>query len=149
MMIKKISELRPAFVFLVKERGKSRREIAKFFGVRRETVNEALRRHDATGNNKNRRGQGRKRTATNMAHVEEVREILNRNNRTRRKQGVPASSTRRIGRRVQISRESARQILKRDLGLKPYKDIQRQKLTPQQRKKRLDRAIKLRERCST
>jgi transposase len=112
-----IPTLHPAFVYLVKVKGKSRKEVAKFFGIRKATVVEALKRHDETGSNRNRVGQGRKRTASDQSHVDEVRQLLSQNNRTRRKQGVPGSSSRKLAPRIGVSRTSVRRILKRDLGL--------------------------------
>jgi transposase len=141
-----ILQLRPAFVYLVSEMGKSRREVARFFGIRKGTVDEALRRYAQTGSNKNRTGQGRTRTSTDQARVEEVRQLLSRNNRTRRRNGVPASSTRKLANRLNNSRTSVRRILKRDLGLKPYKDIKRQKLTSPQKRMRLEKTRALLER---
>lgn len=63
----KVSELRPAFVYL-KQKGKPINAIAKFFGIRWNTVNDAVIRFEETGSNKNRAGSGRKRTATSVVN---------------------------------------------------------------------------------
>jgi transposase len=60
-MIKK-AELRPAFVYLSKECGKTFQDIAEFFEITRQTVSNAVNRFDETESNKNRSGSGRKRT---------------------------------------------------------------------------------------
>ena len=51
----KKSELRPAFVYLHRQ-GKTFTEIADFFGVKRQTVSDAVRRFDESGSNGNRPG---------------------------------------------------------------------------------------------
>ena len=54
----KLSELRPAFVYL-SQKGKTFKAIAEFFEVKPHTVNNAVKRFSETGSNKNRRGSGR------------------------------------------------------------------------------------------
>ena len=99
----KIDQLRPAFVFLA-AKGKSHRQIATFFDIDRGTVSRAIKRFEETGSHRNRTGQGRKRTSTGEVKKMEVEAALERNNRTRRKDGIPASSTRKLGRRIGIPR---------------------------------------------
>lgn len=57
------ADLRSAFVHL-ESQGKTRKEIAEFFGVSRKMVGTAVKRFHETGSNKNRPGSGRKKTAT-------------------------------------------------------------------------------------
>ena len=116
------------------------------FGVRPETVTEAINRYAETGDHKNRKGQGRKRTSRDTAHVQDVQGILQANNHTKKRNGVPGSSTRKIGRKLGISRESSRRILKKDLKLKPWKKQKGQKLTARQKKNRVERFRMLKER---
>jgi Homeodomain-like domain len=141
-----IKDLRAAFVYLVKDQGKSRREVAEFFGVRPNTVCDAVKRFESTGGNKNRSGQGRKRTATDTAHREEVVTMLQANSHTKRRRGVVGSSSRKLARRLGVSETSARRILKRDLKLKPYKKLRRQKLTARDKQQRVRKATALRDR---
>jgi transposase len=135
----KKAELRPAFVWL-HQKGKSNREIAKFFGVDKNTVNDAINRFNETGSNMNRSGSGRPRTATNVANQEAVANEIAANPSTK------FNSARKLSRRLSISRTSVRRILKRDLRLFPYKMKKRQLLGPEHIKKRLKmcRAFRLR-----
>ena len=64
----KKAKLRPAFVWLY-QKGKTFKAIAEFFGVDRETVSRAIKQFEATGTHKNRKGSGRKRTATSDANI--------------------------------------------------------------------------------
>ena len=57
-----ISQCRPAFVFLVKEKGMARAQVANLFGVSPNMVGDAVKRYEETGTCKNRPGQGRSRT---------------------------------------------------------------------------------------
>ena len=141
--------LRKAFVYCHQERGKTRQQIAEFFGVGRNAVGEAIRRHSEAGTTKNRTGQGRKRSARDVEHRTQVENALNENNRTVRKGQIIASSTRKLAAAVHppISRESVRWILKKDLGLKPYKDQERQRLTSAVQQQRVQKCEILRDVC--
>ena len=141
-----VDQLRPAFVFLVKEKGMSREGVASLFGVDRHTVGDAVARFDETGDNKNRGGQGRRRTTTDDEHVEEARHHLEENPRTTRRRGITGNSVRKVARKVGISRTSAHRIYRDRLGLRAYKDVERKKLTPDQRIKRLVWGRRLRRR---
>jgi transposase len=127
----KKAELRPAFVYLNKQRGKKFTEIAALFGVHRTTVSDAIRRFDETSSNKNRPGSGRKRTATGEIKRQEVAEAITQNPSTK------VNSTRKLARRFRISNASVHRILTRDLGLFPYKMHRRQLLDPIHIQKRL------------
>jgi transposase len=138
-----IEQLRPAFVFLVKEKGKSYSEVAKLFGVNYHTVSDAVKRFEETGGSRNRSGQGRK---IDTACVEEVRKNLLQNARTTHKRGISGNSVRKLGRKIGENREKVRRIFKNVLGLKPYKDVERKKLTPDQIMQRIVRGKLLRTR---
>jgi transposase len=94
-MIKK-AELRPAFVYLSKERGKSFKDIADFFGVDRGTVSDAVKRFNETGGNKNRAGSGGKRPARTEDNIQEVADLLQLNNHTKLRNGIVGSSSRKL-----------------------------------------------------
>ena len=126
----KKSELRPAFVYL-NQKGKTRTEIAEFFGVSRKMVGAAIERFESTGSNKNKGGSGRPRTATSVANQDAVASEIAANPSTK------FNSARKLSRRLSISRTSIRRILKRDLRLFPYKMKKRQELKPEHIKKRL------------
>lgn len=137
----KVKDLRPAFVWLVKEKGKTRKEVAEFFGVKQQTVGDAITRFEERGNFGNREGSGRPKTATSEGKMSEMEGILAESPHTRH------SSTRKMARRIGISRGSVRNLLKKG-GYFAWKDQQRQLLTDAARKKRRERCPKLLERFS-
>ena len=92
-----VRQLRPAFAFLVKEKGMSRDGVAKLFGIRPNTIGDAVKRYEETGGFKDRAGRGRRSTTTDAAHVEEARQHLLQNPRTMRRGGIVGNSTRRLG----------------------------------------------------
>jgi transposase len=126
----RLLELRPAFVYL-NQKGKSVRDIAKLFGVDKNTVSRAVKRFNETGTNKNRAGSGRPRTATSAANQEAVANEIAANPSTK------FNSIRKLSRRLRISRRSVQRILRRDLRLFPYKMKKRQLLRPEHIRKRL------------
>jgi len=65
-------DLRPSFVYLVKEKNMTREEVASLFGVNPHTVGARVTRFEETGGVKNRAGQGKNRSATDNENVEEV-----------------------------------------------------------------------------
>ena len=56
------SWFRPAACFLVKDRKMKGKDVAALFGVKPDTVGDAIKRFEETGGFKNRKGSGRKRT---------------------------------------------------------------------------------------
>ena len=54
----------------------ARAQVANLFGVSPNVVGDAVKRFEETGTCKNRRGQGRSRSATDSGHVEEARQHL-------------------------------------------------------------------------
>jgi len=79
----KTKDLSPVFCWLVKLKGKSRREVAEFFGVKEHTVGEAVRRFEEKGDFGNRRGSGRRPTATADEKQEELEQALAEDPHTR------------------------------------------------------------------
>ena len=67
---------RPAACYLFAVRKMKKKEIAEIFGVDPHTVARAINRHEETGEHKNRKGQGRKRTARSDENIEKFRELL-------------------------------------------------------------------------
>lgn len=96
------------------------------------------------GGFKNRSGQGKPRTSTDAAHVEEARRLLQENPRTTRRGGIVGRSVRSVARMLGIRRSSSHRILKDELGFYAYKDVERKKLTPMQRLQRILRGRNLR-----
>jgi transposase len=144
----KKAELRPAFVHLSKERGKTFKDIAEFFGVSRQTVSNAVNRFNETGSNNNRAGSGRKRTARIEENIQQIADLLKLNNHTKLRNGTTGSSSRKLAARLGKSQQSILRILHDDLGLEAWKKQKRQKLTKDQKQKRLVRATALKERFS-
>jgi transposase len=103
----KKSELRPAFVYLNKQQGKSYKSIAEFFGVNRHTVSDAINHFEETGRNNNRPGSGRKRTATDRDNQEAVANAIAQNPSTK------VNSARKLARKQKFIRGYQRNFLKR------------------------------------
>lgn len=116
------------------------------FGVYPNKVSDAIKRFDETGSHKDRTRKGRKRTARSDENVQKATDLLQLNNHTKLRNGVPGSSSRKLAPKLGVSRRSAQRILKKDLGLKPWKKQERQKLNDAQKEKRLGRATTLKER---
>ena len=55
------------------------------FWVYPNKVSDAIKQFEETGEHKNRKGRGRKRTATDEAHVKEAQALLDLNNHTKRR----------------------------------------------------------------
>ena len=136
-----MKELRPAIIHL-HERGLTAREIARRLDIPRKTVDYAIQRFKETGSNENRKGQGLKKTARNAKNVRRAKGMLQRNPTTK------ANSSRKLATKLQISPMSAYRILRKDLGLMPFKLKKRQKLTAEAKKKRFDRSWELLRRFS-
>lgn len=144
---------RPAVCYLVENRKMTRKKVAEIFGVRREVVEDAVKRHQETGQFKNRKGQGRilflsslrlrlgrKRTSTDEAKIEAVKEHLQQNNHTKKRNGVSGNSTRKLGKKIGIPKDAAHRILPKDLKLFAWKKQKGQKLNERQKRQRLLRA---------
>ena len=110
--MKSLKNLRDAII-RAHERGKKQVEIAEFLGISTSTVNDAIKRYKETGNNEDRKGRGRKKTARSRKNVQCAKGMIKRNPTTR------ANSTRKLAKKLDVSEASARRILKKDLNLKP------------------------------
>ena len=139
--MKSLKNLRDAII-RAHERGKKQVEIAEFLGISTSTVNDAIKRYKETGNNEDRKGRGRKKTARSRKNVQCAKGMIKRNPTTR------ANSTRKLAKKLDVSEASARRILKKDLNLKPFKFQKRQKLNAQTKLKRLQCAQALYRRFS-
>uniref|UniRef100_A0A915DAQ7 Transposase n=1 Tax=Ditylenchus dipsaci TaxID=166011 RepID=A0A915DAQ7_9BILA len=106
----------------------------------RNTVGNAVRRFEETGSNKNRIGQGRPRSARDEENVAAAAIAITAEPSTK------FNSTRKLGKKMAISRDSAHRILVEDLGLKPYKMLSRQELGLAHIIKRLQRCRGMRRR---
>lgn len=137
---------RPAVCYLVKVRKMKQKDVASLFDVNPNRVSRAIKRFNETGSNKNRAGKGRKKTARSAQKVQEAREHLQKNNHTKPRNGEAGNSVRKLAQKLEVSVGSAHEILRKDLDLKPWKKQERQKLTDDQKRKRLERAIALKER---
>jgi len=137
---------RPAACYLVQIKKLKQKDVAELFGVNPKRVSRAIKRFDETGSHKDRAGKGRKRTARSEEVIQEAANLLQQNSHTKLRNGVSGNSSRKLAAKLGISRTSTRRILRKDLGLKPWKKKERQKLTAAQKQKRLERATALRTR---
>lgn len=128
----KTSEFRPAIIRL-HENGKSMNKIAKDLGISRCAVQNAVKRFEETGSNEDRPGRGRKKSARSKKNIQRARRMIKQNPTTK------ANSTRKLAKKLGVDQRQAWEILREDLGLKPWKYQKRQKLNAQAKQKRLDR----------
>ena len=99
--MKSLKNLRDAII-RAHERGKKQVEIAEFLGISTSTVNDAIKRYKETGNNEDRKGRGRKKTARSRKNVQCAKGMIKRNPTTR------ANSTRKLAKKLDVSEASAR-----------------------------------------
>jgi transposase len=109
-------------------------EIASFLNITPMMVSRAIKRFEEAGSNQDRPKGRPEKTARNRRNIQRTKEMNQRNPTTK------ANSTRKLAKKLGIGRESARKLLREDLGLKPYKYLKRQKLTDIAKLKRLQRA---------
>jgi transposase len=126
----RMKEFRAAIIRM-HERGTGKREIGRLLGIDESTVRKAIKRFEETGSNDNRK---REKTARSSRNIQRSKGMIKRNATTK------VNSTRKLAKKLGVSQESARQILRTDLNLKPYKLQKRQKLSAAARLKRLQRA---------
>ena len=81
--MKSLKNLRDAII-RAHERGKKQVEIAEFLGISTSTVNDAIKRYKETGNNEDRKGRGRKKTARSRKNIQCAIEMIKRNPTTRK-----------------------------------------------------------------
>ena len=124
------------------ERGIGQREIARLLGIPLTTVHDDIRRFEETGSYEDRKGRGRKKTARSKRNIQRAKGIIKRNPTTK------ANSSRKLAKKLGIDQRQAWEILRQDLGLKPWKYQKRQKLTEQTKQKRRERCPALLRRFS-
>uniref|UniRef100_A0A915D155 Vacuolar protein sorting-associated protein 54 n=1 Tax=Ditylenchus dipsaci TaxID=166011 RepID=A0A915D155_9BILA len=129
----------PAFQHIVKQIGKFYSGYSAIMPPNASTVG-LFRRFEETGSNKNRIGQGRPRSARDDENVAAAAIAITAEPSTK------FNSTRKLGKKMAISRDSAHRILVEDLGLKPYKMLSRQELGLAHIIKRLQRCRGMRRR---
>ena len=100
-----------AAILRMRSFGDSMGKIAKDLRITKATVQHAIER----GTVEDRPGRGRKKTTRSKQNIQRAKGMLKRNPTTK------ANSTRKLAKKLDVSRESARQILKEDLNLKPFK----------------------------
>lgn len=103
----------------------------KHLNINRKFVYRTIKRWNETGSVNDRPKSGRPKSATSKNTVKKVKKRVDRN---------PRRSAREMAKEMSISTESMNRILKKDLGLKPYKRQKVHDLTAKQKKVRLDRS---------
>uniref|UniRef100_A0A914DG67 Uncharacterized protein n=1 Tax=Acrobeloides nanus TaxID=290746 RepID=A0A914DG67_9BILA len=101
----KMAEMRPAIIKL-HEKGYSTREIKHLLDVSQSSVTRHIKRYEETGSHKDRKGRGRKKTATNRRNIQRSKEMIQRNPTTK------ANSSRKLAKKLGVSQRSARRILR-------------------------------------
>src|SRR6185312_5435958 len=112
-----MKELRAA-ILRTRSFGDSMGKIAKDVRISKATVQTAIER----GTIQDRPGRGRKKTARSQQNIRRAKAMIQRNPTTK------ANSTRKLGKKLGIDQRQAWEILRKDLGLKPWKYQKRQKL---------------------
>ena len=107
-----MAEMRPAIIKL-HEKGFSTRKIGELLDVPQRTVVDDIKRYKETGSNEDRKGRGRKKEARNRRNVQRGKGMIQRNPTTKE------NSTRKLAKKLEVSRMTAHRILHFDLGLKP------------------------------
>lgn len=100
--------------------GKNNVEIAKRLDMNRSTVWKIVKKFQETGNTLDRPGRGRKRSVRTPKLLKNTREKLRRN---------PHRSCRTLATAAGVSKSTMHQVLRVDLGVKPFKMLHRQELT--------------------
>jgi len=136
-----LKDLRPAMVFLCKVKKMRRNKIAELFNTRPQTVSAAIKRYEEQGDFEDKPRSGRPKTATDEVHVQQIEEELANDDRT------SANSTRRLGRKLGVSKDSVFRVLKKK-GYRAWKGQKRQRLSEDAKKKRQRRCKKLLRRCA-
>ena len=100
--------------------GKSNVEIAKRLDTNRSTVWKTVKKFQETGNTLDRPGRGKKRSVRSPQLLKNTRRKLRRNPRRSCKTTAIAAG---------VSKSTMHQVLRDDLGVKPFKMLHRQELT--------------------
>ena len=80
------------------------------FGVYPKKISDAIKRFEETDEHRDRKRRGRKRTATDQAHVKEAQALLELNNHTKCRKGESDNSTRKIRKKAKISQRGPKEI---------------------------------------
>jgi inhibitor of nuclear factor kappa-B kinase subunit alpha len=114
-------------------------EIARSLRIDPAIVCRTIKRYKELGHDGRRPGSGRKRTVNTTANRKIIKKRVQRN---------PRVSMRKISRDTGISRESVRQMAKKELHLKPFKIQKVQLLTDENKRVRLQRCHQLKRRAA-
>ena len=111
--------------------GKTRNQIASLLNTNRMFISRTLSRFSDIGDVLDLPRPGRPRTARTVSLTKRVLQRIKRN---------PARSIReKMAKETKTNRESMRRLVRKDLGMKPYKMHKRQLLTTLNTKKKLER----------
>lgn len=133
--------MRPAIIKL-HEKSFSVRKIASLLDVPRSTVQDHLKRYEQTSSHQNKPKGRPQKTARNRRNIQRCKGMIRRNPTTK------SNSTRKLAKKLGISQTSVLQILRKDLRMKPYKFLKRQKLSEKVKNMRFQRARALLQRFS-
>lgn len=111
--------------------------LVKAHGIRKMFVYRTVNRLRETGSIVDRSRSGRPRTVRTEPRIKRVREKLRRN---------PERSVRRMAKEENVPRESMRELVKKDIGFRPYRKRKVAGLTTLQMEKRLKRCKVLKKR---
>ena len=117
--------------------GKKQNQILRTLGspkYSRSFISRTIKRYIETGKITDIQRSGRPRTVRTPANKKKIRQILIRR---------PTTSTRKVAAKVGIDRESARRIIKKDLGIKCFKRTRVESLNAKTMSKRIQRCRKL------
>ena len=117
--------------------GKKQNQILRTLGspkYSRSFISRTIKRYIETGKITDIQRSGRPRTVRTPANKKKIRQILIRR---------PTTSTRKVAAKVGIDRESARRIIKKDLGIKCFKRTRVESLNAKTISKRIERCRKL------
>uniref|UniRef100_A0A7I4YFT5 HTH_Tnp_Tc3_2 domain-containing protein n=1 Tax=Haemonchus contortus TaxID=6289 RepID=A0A7I4YFT5_HAECO len=120
--------------------GRCSKTIAETLSVSRRTVDSTIKRFKELGTLEDRLGRGRKTTATSTRNVKVVRDMVRRN---------PKRSMRKIAKKLGISHTSALRIVKKKLGLTPYRCRKVHLLTASMKKNRVQKCKMLLQRFTS
>ena len=109
---------------------KTRNQIASLLNTNRMFISRTLSRFSYTEDVLDRPRPGRPRTARTVSLTKRVLQRIKRN---------PERSIRKMAKETKTNRESMQRLVRKDLGMKPYKMHKRQLLTTLNKKKRLER----------
>ena len=113
------------------KQGESNSSIAKRLKMNRTTVWKIVKKFNETGTTLDKPERGHKRTVRTPKLVKNTREKLCRN---------PHRSHRKLAAEANVSNSTMYQVMKDDLGKKPYKMLHRHELTEHHKRMRMERS---------